>query len=153
MWPWKALEEITKGDAPRLGASAISQLLVKFSRFHSSQQCDGRKADGGIIAYFPSLRGDNLHTSPFLPCVSFRENRHTKHVAKFVPMQNMPQRQRFSAQNLSTGKNQSGLCLTQQSEKHSGAGEGVIKGVVAVDAVDVECFNQVCKRVAVQSRA
>ena len=56
-------------------------------------------------------------------------------------------------QNLSAGKNQSRLQLTQQSEKHSSTGEGVVNGVVAVDAVDAERFNQVCERVAIQSRA
>ena len=60
---------------------------------------------------------------------------------------------RSFAQNLSTGKNQSGIRLIQQREKHSGTGEGVVKGVVAVDAVDAERFNQVCERIAIQSRA
>ena len=37
--------------------------------------------------------------------------------------------------------------IEKQLEKQAGAGERIVKGVVAVGAVDVERFNQVCERV------
>ena len=47
----------------------------------------------------------------------------------------------------------SAFLRVQQLEKKVGAGEGIVKGVVAVGAVDTERFNQIRERVAAQSRA
>ena len=53
-----------------MDAPTVSWPLVKFSRFHSSQQCDERKAVMlvRIISYFPASRRNNLtlHANPHL---------------------------------------------------------------------------------------
>ena len=102
-----------------MDAPTKSRPSVKFSRFHSSQQCDERKAVcTAIIANFSALWQMNLRMSHFQPRASFRENCHASPSADSVPTRNLPCRQRFSVQNLTTGKNPNSSQLPRKNDLH-----------------------------------
>ena len=55
-----------------MDAPTVSWLLVKFSRFHSSQQCNERKTVcNAIIANFSAVWRKNLHCRIFSPALPF----------------------------------------------------------------------------------
>jgi len=125
-----------------MDAPTKSWLSAKFSRFHSSQQCDERKAVyNAIVANFAAVWRKNLRMSHFQPRASFRENRHTSQSADFVPMQYMPFQRQYVAQNFTTGENQNRLRLLHKSKENACTGKCIVYGIVVVDAIYANGLN------------
>ena len=117
-----------------MDAPTKSRPSVKFSRFHSSQQCDERKAVcTAIIANFSALWQMNLRMSHFQPRASFRENCHASPSADSVPTRNLPCRQRFSVQNLTTGKNPNSSQLPRKNDLHHWVAAEVVTAAFAAE--------------------
>ena len=95
-----------------MDASTVSWLLVKFSRFHSSQQCDERNAvesfgnsiakrltiDNKLLRIFHRNRRITVvRHSIQQTSVSFRENNHAKTFANSVPTNKQAENASFPA--------------------------------------------------------
>ena len=59
----------------------------------------------------------------------------------------------FSQIDLGCANHLAFTSFSDQAEEHAGTGEGVIEGIVAVDAVDVEGFDEKSQRMAFEGRA
>ena len=130
-----------------MDAPTESRLSVKFSRFHSSQQCDERKAVcNAIIANFSTLRWKNLRMSHFQPRASFRENCHASPSADSVPTRNLPCRQRFSVQNLTTGKNPNSSQLPRKNDLHHRVAAEVATAAFAAEVASPDGIELLDKR-------